>query len=208
MGNTVYRAKVLGRHSNLIITSRSRVSLRKGKERDIDFPMKGVKSSLLLPTKLVNPRDFSGIAEEVSKRVKTVREALNEVVSLVRKRMVYRQGMTTVNTTATEAMSLGVGVCQDYTHITLGILRAMGIPSSYVMGVVDRDPKTTHAWVEIPGEEPIYADPTRGRLFDIDYIKFAVGRDYRDATPVSGWVAGNGSGKIEELTVEVSRGVD
>lgn len=78
------------------------------------------------------------------------------------------------------------------------------MPARYVMGLVDKNPKVTHAWVEFlspAGWVPI--DPTRGILYDIGYVKFAVGRDYNDTPPIKGSFISSGKGRLSRLEVKV-----
>ena len=82
------------------------------------------------------------------------------------------------------------GVCQDKTHVALGMLRALGIPSRYVSGLLTGQVGETHAWLEVlhPRSGWLAVDPTRGVIFPpaCDYIRLAIGRDYSDVSPVSG----------------------
>ncbi len=92
----------------------------------------------------------------------------------------YKSGVTDIHTTAEEAMRLGQGVCQDYAHIMIAVLRRMGIPARYVNGLMIGE-GYTHAWVEIYTGEGWYGlDPTNNLHVDDYYIKIAHGRDYKD----------------------------
>ena len=99
------------------------------------------------------------------------------------------------------------GVCQDQTHLGLAMLRALGIPARYVSGLLTAQAGETHAWLEFrrPQLGWLPADPTRGALIDnpSDYIKFAVGRDYSEAQPVSGSFVSRGSGRLDFAKAEV-----
>lgn len=107
----------------------------------------------------------------------------------------YDTEATTVLTTAKEAFDLKAGVCQDYAHIMLGILRHFGVPSRYISGYLyagDGDlligDTATHAWVEImvPGIGWVGLDPTNNVEVLDHHIIISVGRDYRDVSPVEG----------------------
>lgn len=98
-------------------------------------------------------------------------------------------------TTAREAFDLKAGVCQDFTHIMLGILRHFGVPARYISGylyVGQRDDligdTATHAWVEImiPGIGWVGLDSTNNVEVLDHHILMCVGRDYRDVSPVEG----------------------
>lgn len=92
----------------------------------------------------------------------------------------YVQGVTTVATTAEEALVLGQGVCQDYTHIMLSLCRMERIPSRYVVGMLMGE-GLSHAWVDICSEGRwIALDPTNNLVVDTQHIKISSGRDYQD----------------------------
>lgn len=94
--------------------------------------------------------------------------------------MQYCPGSTGIDTTAEQAFALGKGVCQDYAHILLSLLRMRGIPCRYVVGMMKGE-GASHAWVEVHLRGYWYGlDPTHNRLVDGDYIKISHGRDYAD----------------------------
>jgi transglutaminase-like putative cysteine protease len=104
--------------------------------------------------------------------------------------MTYASGVTTVETTAAEALALSHGVCQDYAHIMLALCRLCDLPARYVSGHLLGE-GGTHAWVDVllpaPSEAVAVAfDPTHGREVGLSYVTVAVGRDYRDVAPTSG----------------------
>ena len=111
--------------------------------------------------------------------------------------LTYRPGVTDVATTAAEAMALGNGVCQDFTHVLLTVLRLMGVPARYVSGQMLGD-NGPHAWVEalfVDAQAPdsvsvVGYDPTNRREPGLSYIWVAVGRDYADVAPTSGSFVG------------------
>lgn len=107
------------------------------------------------------------------------------------KALSYQGGVTTVATTAAEALELGQGVCQDYAHIMLALCRAAQLPARYVSGHLFGE-GGSHAWVEVllPHQQNMLAayafDPTNHCRAGLNYITIAVGRDYRDVSPASG----------------------
>ena len=111
--------------------------------------------------------------------------------------MTYRHGVTGVRTTAAEALALGVGVCQDYSHVMLALCRACGLPSRYVSGHL-LGQGGTHAWVEVllptrdgTGDAIAHAfDPTHASRGGLGYVTVAVGADYLDVAPTSGTFSG------------------
>jgi transglutaminase-like putative cysteine protease len=105
--------------------------------------------------------------------------------------MRYVKGVTSVDTTATEALALGQGMCQDYAHVMLAICHAANLPARYVSGHLLGE-GGSHAWVEVllPGQGGGFVavpfDPTNRGRANLSYITIAVGRDYRDISPTSG----------------------
>ena len=105
----------------------------------------------------------------------------------------YTHDVTNIHTTATEALALGQGVCQDYAHLMIVLCRLCGLPARYVSGHMLGE-GGTHAWVEVllpVAGSPELAmvmpfDPTNGRTTGLDYVTIAVGRDYYDVAPTSG----------------------
>ena len=103
----------------------------------------------------------------------------------------YVPGVTDIGTTAEQALTLGKGVCQDYAHIMIAVLRRMGIPARYVNGLMIGE-GATHAWVEIYTDGGWYGlDPTNDLYIDDYYIKLSHGRDYSDCVVDKGIFLGN-----------------
>jgi hypothetical protein len=103
----------------------------------------------------------------------------------------YRQGQTNVHTTAQQALWQGKGVCQDFSHVMIGILRQQQIPARYVSGYlyIGNDTEAQlHAWVEvyIPNLGWKAFDPANQLMEDENYIKIAHGRDYTDCQSIKG----------------------
>ena len=98
----------------------------------------------------------------------------------VRDNITYLPGATDVHTTAEAALKQRKGVCQDYAHVLIALLRLTGIPARYVAGLM-RGEGESHAWVEANCNGYWYGiDPTNNLLTDDSYIKFSHGRDYED----------------------------
>lgn len=125
----------------------------------------------------------------------------------------YDPGATNVNTHLEEAFQLRRGVCQDFTHVMLGLCRAVGISARYASGYLYNGPRDTlvgaqasHAWAEVylPAAGWIGFDPTNNTLADERYVKVSVGRDYEDVAPVRGSYHGTGQCRMEVL-VEVEK---
>jgi transglutaminase-like putative cysteine protease len=112
----------------------------------------------------------------------------------VHEHMLYERGITSNTSTASEAFTAKAGVCQDYTHILLALLRLDNIPSRYVAGLAS-DYGETHAWVEAWAEGKYYGvDPTRDKLIDEFYIALSRGRDFNDCSVERGVYKGKHGG--------------
>lgn len=107
--------------------------------------------------------------------------------------MQYVPAVTGIGTTAEEALTLGKGVCQDYTHIFIALCRQHQIPARYVVGMMPGE-GASHAWAEVYCEGYWYGlDPTNQRPVDDSYIKISHGRDYQDCLVERGIFKGNGN---------------
>lgn len=125
------------------------------------------------------------------------------VMHAVHETMRYQPGFTTVHTTAAQAFAAGCGVCQDYAHLMLAILRGRNIPCRYAVGMLMGEGKS-HAWVEVLHEGGWYAfDPTNCRLVDDAHIKLSHGRDFQDCAINRGLFRGC-AGQTTEISVIVS----
>ncbi|MGK5023152.1 transglutaminase family protein [Janthinobacterium sp. RB2R34] len=123
-------------------------------------------------------------------------------------KVAYESGATEVTTTASAALALGRGVCQDHAHLYLACCHAWEIPARYVSGYID--PGTTghaasHAWVDAWVVDSDFAgwvsiDVTHARLMTDAYCRLAIGRDYDSAAPVRGVRRGGGK---ETMSVDV-----
>ena len=121
----------------------------------------------------------------------------------------YRKGITTVETTLDEVWKLKSGVCQDFAHILLVMLRLTGIPARYVSGYICPNKKgmrgegATHAWVEayIPGYGWLGLDPTNNCLVNETHLRLAVGKNFSDCSPVKGTYRGTSNHTLEVSVV-------
>jgi transglutaminase-like putative cysteine protease len=147
--------------------------------------------------------------------------ALRALCELVPERFEYRRGATYVGSTVTDLLAAGAGVCQDFVHLSLILLRRRGIAARYVSGYLWAAPEDggvdslevdTHAWLEVllPGgdgrAEPVWvgADPTNRRLADETHVKIGHGRFYADVPPVKGVYMGAARSELD-ASVTISR---
>jgi transglutaminase-like putative cysteine protease len=122
----------------------------------------------------------------------------------------YAHGVTSVATTAAEALAGGQGVCQDSAHVMIALCRAIGLPARYVSGHLLRE-GGTHAWVEVivadaDAARAVALDPCNGCRVGVNYLTIAVGRDYADVAPTSGTYLGSARGTLTATKhIEVAR---
>lgn len=148
---------------------------------------------------------LQGRAAETPTRV----EALHELMKRVSSRIPYKAGVSTVDTTAAEALARGAGVAQDQAHVFIACCRRLGVPARYVSGYLRNDDaalhvgRTSHSWAEawVPGLQWVGFDVANDMSPRGDSLRVAVGLDYRDAAPVSGRRVGFGEAR---MTVEAS----
>lgn len=154
------------------------------------------------------------VLAEVTQRLNTAStpfQIAQEMSSFIYDQFEYKQGITSVETKLDEVWNLKAGVCQDFAHILLVMLRMAGIPSRYVSGYICpknkdlRGEGATHAWVDayIPYHGWIGLDPTNNCIVSDRHVRLAVGRNFSDCTPVKGTYKGP-----SEHTLEVSVSIE
>jgi transglutaminase-like putative cysteine protease len=124
----------------------------------------------------------------------------------------YKTHATRVDSPIDEALASRQGVCQDFAHILIALLRRLGVPARYVSGYLfhARGERTaegaTHAWVEawVPGFGWVGVDPTSNVLAGERHVRVAIGRDYADVAPTRGVYKGAAAGTLA-VSVHVSR---
>jgi transglutaminase-like putative cysteine protease len=129
------------------------------------------------------------------------------------KHFTYTKGITNIETTLDEILEIKKGVCQDFAHLLLQLLRTAGIPSRYVSGYICpnesglRGEGATHAWVEIytPNQGWLGLDPTNNIWAMDNHVKLSVGRNFYDCTVVKGTFKGLAK---QTLSVAVSIGYE
>jgi transglutaminase-like putative cysteine protease len=144
---------------------------------------------------------------------------VQRMVDVIPDRFEYRAGVTYVGSTVADLLQTNAGVCQDFAHLALLLLRRHGIAARYVSGYLWAPPNggdgadsaelETHAWIEalVPGEpEPIWvpADPTNRTLGGETHVKIGHGRNYADVPPVKGVFRG-GAGADLTASVKMQR---
>jgi transglutaminase-like putative cysteine protease len=112
------------------------------------------------------------------------------VAGYIRAHFEYAPHVTLASSPIDDVLEHGKGVCQDFTHLMIAVLRSFGVPARYVSGYVHRPNKESqsHAWCEVwwPELGWVGIDPTNNRLVDDRFVKVAVGRDFTDVPPNKG----------------------
>ena len=146
-------------------------------------------------------------------KTKSIAAIAEEACRYIFENFQYIKGITNVETTVNEILEHRSGVCQDFAHVLLQLLRTLGIPCRYVSGYICpnkngmRGEGATHAWVEvwIPGQGWTGLDPTNNIWVTNTHVKLAVGRNFTDCTPIKGTFKGTAE---QKLSVYVSVGYE
>jgi transglutaminase-like putative cysteine protease len=167
---------------------------------------------LLLPTKRTGlDEELTAIVADIKNAHATPHTAALAVCEFVRGEVTYQPGATGVQSDALHAWAQRKGVCQDISHLTVGMLRAMNVPARYVSGYLHPKPSAaigesvvgqSHAWVEWwVGRWTAY-DPTNGVLVGERHVVVGRGREYGDVPPLKGVYAGpKSTGQGVEVTI-------
>ena len=140
-------------------------------------------------------------------------EAVVAASNWVHSELKYVPGTTGVHSSGLDALREGKGVCQDFAHLTLILLRGMGIPTRYVSGYLHPKPKAavgdtidgqSHAWIQAWTGGWWNYDPTNDTEINEQYVSVGVGRDYSDVSPLKGIYSGEGSTDLD-VVVEITR---
>jgi transglutaminase-like putative cysteine protease len=219
-GTEVVEFEVSRPHRSLTIDVRARVSTKPAPD-----PPQATWEALSDPNYreaggefLLQTDDASG-SQALEDLLAATRAASNPLATLlliselIPDRFEYRQGATYVDSTVSHLLDVGAGVCQDFVHLGLCLLRHHGIAARYVSGYLFAAPPRggqesvevdTHAWLEalLPmpgGGEPIWvgADPTNRGLTGENHVKIGHGRQYSDVPPIKGVYRGAANAKLE-----------
>lgn len=219
-GNRVGNFNTLGTLSEMIIESQMIVRVNHSlKIPEIDHAIvsdldaQKEKSITLLrcsyPEILKNQEEINKILREIGTENKTIIALAQQCNEYIYKNFTYTKGITTTTTTLDEILELKKGVCQDFAHLLLQLMRTLGIPARYVSGYICpnknqlRGEGATHAWVEIysPIQGWLGIDPTNNIWTMDSHVKLSVGLNFTECTPVKGTFKGEAK---QTLTVSVA----
>ena len=234
-GNRAYHFEIQRSHKKLVLTATSKVETREqfydakldagttcadawqllnyAKEAEFLFAREFLLESPMIKLQSAL-REY---AEPLFTPEKPLLQAVMELTQLIFREFKYSPEATTIATPLEEVLEKKQGVCQDFAHLQIGCLRAMGIPAKYVSGYIETLPApgevklvgsdATHAWVSAfcPGQGWVEFDPTNNCIAAEQHVLTAWGRDYYDVTPLKGVIFGGGESPILNVSVDVAR---
>lgn len=204
-------------HQELVIDARMEVVTQKRALPAIDHPIADQWHYLQQVAEAIPYIDFlkqeyfealpevEAVANMQGSRESSVMDTTHRLMEYVYRNFEYNKEVTTVETTLDEIWRLKAGVCQDFAHILLAMLRMIGIPARYVSGYVCpldnsmRGEGATHAWVEacIPFYGWLGFDPTNNCIANEQHVRLAVGKNFTDCSPVRGTYRGTAHHRLE-----------
>lgn len=167
---------------------------------------------LVIPSpRVAVPADARDLASPSFPAGRPLYEAVRDLTRRIHAQFGYDTGATDVSTPVEDVLRKGRGVCQDFAHVQIACLRALGIPARYVSGYLVTRPSgeprmvgadASHAWlaVRLPGGRWVDFDPTNDVVPSDRHLTIAYGRDFGDVTPMRGVLLGGGR---HQLTVGV-----
>ncbi len=223
LGNIVHHFSVPGQHTKLVITAEALVEVRDSEPLPVALGPEawGELDKLLndhTVWDLIQPSYFARSSPELQafaheldvQRGNDPLTTLRALNTAIFQAFAYSPQTTTVDSPIEEALDARKGVCQDFAHIMISLVRGLGIPCRYVSGYLfhrteDQDRSAadaTHAWVEalLPGLGWVGFDPTNDLLAGSRHVRTAVGNDYATVPPTRGVYKG---GATDDLQVSV-----
>ena len=223
-GNTVHHFDIAGSHTQVKVTAQSAVEVQSvpapraadsGDWADLDVLIAGNDYwEMLLPSHFAHSNaQLEQLAQELGcERRGNPLELLTELNEAIYNLFAYVPNSTKVDSPIEEALQARQGVCQDFAHIMIALVRRMNVPCRYVSGYMfhrdddenDRSVEgASHAWVEalVPRLGWVAFDPTNNLVGGDRHIRVAIGRDYADVPPTRGVYKGEAQ---SELSVAVT----
>ena len=227
-GNHVLSFQISQPYTELWVRARSKVrthhvdthsSLRSTSIPLVWMPwQRQMMNPFLLPPELPETelRELSGFAMSfAARREYDLLETLIDVNEALHRDFKYIPGVTTLETSAFDVFQERRGVCQDFANLFICLARLLGVPARYRVGYIHTgagyhnqiQSEASHAWAEVylPSVGWRGFDPTNGCLVDLDHVRVASGRNYRDATPTAGTLYAGGHGEKLDVSVRVTR---
>jgi transglutaminase-like putative cysteine protease len=226
LGNNVHHFDIPGQHKELVIIGQALVEL----QELADIPSSldasawleldeivhnGDYWEMLLPSKFARPTpSLLKLADELGAvRRDDPLTLLRELNTRLHDAIAYAPSSTRVDSPIDEALERREGVCQDFSHIMIALVRRLGIPCRYVSGYLHHRPKdhvrstesATHAWIDVflPHLGWVGFDPTNDLLAHESHVRTALGRDYADVPPTRGVFRGRTANELR-VAVQVT----
>ncbi|OBG86091.1 hypothetical protein A5698_00310 [Mycobacterium sp. E136] len=208
-------------HTELEVTSSSVVETDLDQMPDDDVTWEDLQSEAVVDRfdEVLAPTHYTPASKRIARVGQRITknhapcDAVTAAAHWVRSELKYVSGTTGVHSSGVDALREGKGVCQDFAHLTLILLRSMGIPARYVSGYLHPKRKAaigdtidgqSHAWVQAWTGGWWNYDPTNDTPINEQYISVGVGRDYSDVSPLKGIYSGEGSTDLD-VVVEITR---
>lgn len=148
------------------------------------------------PTPLLQPV-LDAVAPQPGTRIV---DFLLQVCHYIHTHFTYAKAVTAASSPIDDVLAKGKGVCQDFAHLMIAVMRRFGVPARYVSGYIHRPNKESqsHAWCEawLPDRGWVGIDPTHDQIVNDSFVKVAVGRDFTDVSPNRGVFRGQAAEKI------------
>ena len=220
-GTAVTSFDLYAPHTELEVTSSSVVETDKEEMPEETLGWDDLSSEAVIDRfdEMLSPTDYvpaSRRIRAVGRRIAKYNDPPNAVLAAAEwahSELEYVPGTTGVHSSGLDAHREGKGVCQDFAHLTLILLRGMGIPSRYVSGYLHPNSEAvvgeaidgqSHAWIQAWTGGWWNYDPTNDTEINEQYISVGVGRDYSDVSPLKGIYSGEGSTDLD-VVVEITR---
>ena len=208
-------------HTELQVTSSSVVETDKPEPPVASVNWAGLDSSAVLDRfhEVLGPTAYTPFSKRIERTARSLakahdpHEAVLATAQWVHNELRYVPGTTGVHSSGLDALAESNGVCQDFAHLTLMLLRSMGIPARYVSGYLHPNPDAatgeavegeSHAWIQAWTGGWWNYDPTNDAEINEQYISVGFGRSYADVTPLKGIYLGRDSSDLD-VVVEMTR---
>jgi transglutaminase-like putative cysteine protease len=223
-GNRVHHFSVIPEHPMLVISARSTVVTART-DGASKASAEASRRALLADAQLVSLYDFlqpsplvefgpdlTALSNDIGEPGEDLLAWYVHAGAYIKEHFEYVKKATSVRTTVAESVRLRAGVCQDFAHVLIALCRYNAIPARYVSGYIFSGQadsvlgaEASHAWCEayLPPLGWLGYDPTNAKLVNDYFVKIAVGRDYRDVSPVRGVYKG-----LAQSTMSVNVALD
>ena len=208
-------------HTDLTVTSSSVVETERPEPAVAEVGWSDLQSEAVIDRfdELLRPTAHTPTSKRVESAAKKIAKSYDPAEAVVaagkwvRDELDYLPGTTGVHSSGLDALNEGKGVCQDFVHLSLMVLRGMGIPGRYVSGylhpkrnavVGDTVDGRSHAWIHAWTGSWWNFDPTNDTEITEQYVSVGAGRDYTDVSPLKGIYSGEGATNLDVI-VEVTR---